>query len=217
MIALASFLPYVLPFAAHCAEPVATRAVLDAAIDFCEQTGVVQSTLAPVSTVANVFSYNLVLPADQDLVSIKRAWFKGTSLAPVPTDAVGAPEAWRVSVPGVTPATGDPRAFYEAQRNAIGLYPRPSASETDVLTVRVSTKPQRVATQLADELFYDWVEVVAAGALERLHSTPGVSYTDQGRADRRREEFLVGINKAKLRAATGRTPGELSVTPRPFA
>lgn len=217
MIALSAFLPWVLPFAAHCAEPVAKRAILDAAIDFCEQTAVIQLTLDPISTVQERVEYELALPNNQELVVLKRAWFKGTELVPVPTAAVGKPEAWRTTVPGVDPQAGDPQAFYQAARNVVGLYPRPQSSEANVLTVRAATKPSRSATQVEDELFHDWAETIAAGALARLLATPGQSYTDMNRALGFRMDFQLGANKAKYRANYGRTNGELTVTMRPFA
>jgi hypothetical protein len=217
MKTLDTFLPYVLPYARHCDQSVAEHAILNAAIDFCEQSGILQATLTPISTLQGERQYALTLPATTELVGIKRAWFKGSELIPVATEAVGTPDAWRATVPGVDPQRADPQAFYQIARSAIGLYPRPLTSEADVLTVRAAIKPTREATELDDELFNDWVETVAAGALERLHSTPGVAYTDAAKAADRRLQFVIGVSKAKHIATFGRTRGELSVTMRPFA
>lgn len=217
MKTLAKFLPFVMPFARSCPQEVAEQAILDAAIDFCEQTGVLQRTLDPLDVGAGVMEYELLLPTKQELVQVKRAWFKGSELTPVAVEAVGIPQAWRDDVPGVTPQAGDPQAFYSSSRNSIAVYPRPRIAEEGVLTVRAATKPSRSATQLEDELFEDWVEAIAAGALMRLHAAPGTAYTDTTRSETRRTEFQVAVNKAKYRANFGRTRGELAVTMRPFA
>lgn len=211
------FLPYVLPYAMGCPPSVAKQAVVDAAIEFCERSGAIQQTLDPMSTSLGTLEYELDLPTKQDLVQIKRAWFKGAEMTPVPTESVRNALAWRATIPGVQAQSGDPSEFYTASRNAVGIFPRPSVAETDVLTVRAVLKPSRDATQLDDALYLDWVEVIAAGALQRLHSTPAQPYTDSARAEQRAAKFFAGVTKAKLFAVNGRTQGELSVQMRPFA
>lgn len=214
---LNAFLMYVMPYARGCPQVVARQAILDSAIEFCEMSGAIQQTLDPVTAVAGVTEYDLPLPTRQDLVQVKRAWYKDSELVPAALDAIRTAQAWRNSIPGVEATTGEPREFYTVNRSSIGLYPKPRTTEANVITVRVALKPARTATQLEDELFDDWVEVIAAGALYRLHSAPGEPYTDTAKAADRDRQFRAGVNKGKLLVNTGRVRGELSVQMRPFA
>lgn len=216
MKSLDLFLPYVQPYVMGCPDSAARQAIVDSAIEFCERTQIIQQTLDPMSTEAGIGEYELDLPTRQELVQVKRAWFKGSEMDPVAVEAVRNALAWRDVIPGVQAESGSPREFYTADRGAIGLYPRPTTTEADTLTVRAALKPSRSVTQLDDSLYEDWVEVIAAGALKRLHATRGQPYTDQAAASAAAAVFLEGANRAKYVATYGRARGELSVQMRPF-
>lgn len=217
MKSLDLFMPYVQPYVMGCPDSAVRQAIVDAAIEFCDRTHVVQQTLDPMTTELAVSEYELDLPSRQELVQVKRAWFKGSELEPVAIESVRNALAWRDVIPGVQAVSGDPREFYTVDRGAVGLYPRPTKTEVDTLTVRAALKPSRTATVLEDQLYEDWVEVIAAGALKRLHATRGQPYTDLPAASAASAVFLEGCNRAKYVATYGRTRGELRVQMRPLA
>lgn len=217
MKTLAVFLPYVQPYVLACPKPVMRQAIVDAAIDFCEQTHIIQQILDPLSLEAGTREYELSMPSRQELVMVKRAWFKGTELAPAAQESVSLASAWRDDIPGVTATTGDPGEFYQVGQRSIGLHPVPAEDEDEVLTARVALKPTRNATSLEDVLYEDWVEAIRDGALYRLHTTPGQSYTDLPAAANRFAGFMQAVSKAKAQATRGRVQADTTVQMRPFA
>lgn len=212
-----SFLPYVMPFVMACPKTVARRAVIDSAIEFCERSGIVRQTLDPVSVYANQPYIDLSAPGQQDVAMVLRAWYRGAEMQPAALAHVNAVQAWRQDVPGVTLRTGDPSEYFESAGRQLGLYPVPAADLASAITVRVSLRPKRAATQLDDVLYDNWVEAIAAGALLRLHGTPGQAYTDMAQASRRQSEFLAAAGRARGEAERGRTRGEVRVENRPLA
>lgn len=214
---LSSFLPFILPSASGCSEPIAKQALIAAAIEFCERTSVVQRTLDPVDVNASDREIELPVPRHQAVTTVLKAWFKGRELAlPAQTD-IHLPTAYRDNIPDVDGQSGDPVELYHIRAGVVGLNPVPTTDEENVLTVRAAMRPTRSATQLEDVLFEDWVEVLASGALARLHAMPGQPFTDQVQALNRRGEFQLGIGKAYIESSKGKVRTDLRVTPRPFA
>lgn len=212
-----SFLPYVMPYVMGCPKPVARRAIVDAAIEFCEKSMLVQQTLDPFSVEQGQPTYDLYVDTHQLVFMPVQVWFKSALLKPQPSAQIANAQAYRQDIPEQTLATGDPREYFSVEPNVIGLYPVPAADLANALTVRAAVRPKRGATQLADVLYDNWVETVADGALMRLHGTPGQAYSDEGQRAKRRGEFYAGLNRATIEASRGRVPGELRVTPNPFS
>lgn len=217
MKTLTQFLPYVTPYAMGCPANVARQAVLAAAIDFCERSNLVEATLDAANTVAGEAEIALDVPRQQTIAMVTRAWFKTQELQLVARAHISAVQAWNQEVPGATAATGEPRECYWIDGNTVGVHPAPATSESGVLTVRAALRPTRNATAVADALFDNWVETIAAGALARIYATPGQPYSDMSTALARRQEFMTGIQRARIESATGRVQGELRVQMRPFA
>lgn len=217
MKAVTSFLPYVLPFAMGCPKPVARRALVDAAIEFCEKSELVQKTLEPISVAANQPEYDMYAGSYQQVFMPRQVWFKTAPLIPRASRALANIQAFRQDAPEQQLQTDDPVEYFESTAGRLGLYPAPKAALANALTVRAVLRPKRGTTQLEDMLFDNWVEVIAAGALVRILGTVGQAYSDQGEAARRQAEFLAGIARAKRESNRGRVPGELRVQMTPFA
>jgi hypothetical protein len=216
--ALTVFLPYVMPWAMGCPKPTARRALVDAAIEFCEQTKLLQDTLDPIDVLASQPAYDLYAPSAQMVVvQPEKVWFKDQELDPAASSRVSNVQAYRQDIPGQSVQKGDPREYFPIGSGQIGVYPIPDTEAPQALTVRASLKPKRSATQLDDVLYENWVEIIAAGALYRIHATPGQAYTDESQAMRRLSEFQAGVRKAAAEATRGRARGELRVAMTPLA
>ena len=213
MLNLDVFLPRLLPSAPGCPDPMARQALLDSAIEFCEETNLVRVTTDPQYTTGAAV-YEVDVPPSQKVALTQRAWYGKRELMPAMSSMVSNVDAY-------TLVTADPHqvphSFLESAPGEITLFPAPGALATELLTFRAVTKPSRTATQVADVLFEDWAEAIVAGALKRLHSIPDTAFFSDSHAARRAAEFQLGINRARAEAQRGRVRGSITTAPRSFA
>ena len=152
------------------------------------------------------------------VAQVRRAWYLGTPLGPVADDSIGSPLAYLSDVgDGEVEAETGPPSVCLWHENKLRLYPIPAENKTEGLVVRVAVKPTTDAAALPDELLTHWREAIVHGALERVLNMRGSAHYDPQAADRSGTQFAAAVAKAKAMARTGRVPGELSVTMRPFA
>ena len=79
------------------------------------------------------------------------------------------------------------------------------------LTMRVALKPTRAAESVEDEIYEDYVETIAAGAISRLMLSPEKPYTNEKLAIFYGGKFTQGLNVARSRALHGHSRSNLSV------
>lgn len=213
MLNLDVFLPRLLPSVPGCPDPLARQAILDSAIEFCEETGVVQFTTDPQYT-TNVAVYEVDVPTGQKVSVVQRAWYGKTELRPTLSSMTNNVDAYTAEASDPHAA---PHSFLEYAPGEVTLYPTPGTLAVELLTFRVTTKPSRDATQVEDVLFQDWAEPIVAGALRRLHATPDTPFFSDTHAMRRAAEFQLGVSRARAEAQRGRIRGSMTVTHRAFA
>lgn len=207
-------MPRLLPSVPGCSDPLARQALLDAAIEFCEETQIVRVTTDPMFLAGGDATYTVGVPTDQRVVLTQRAWYGKTELRPAPSSAIG---NIGVYVPAtVTDQTQVPQFFIESAPGEISLYPTPGTLADELLTFRVATKPSRSAATVENVLFEDWSEALVAGALMRLHAIPDTPFFSDGHAMRRAMQFQLAISRARSEAQRGRVRGSLTVAPRRF-
>ncbi|NVN99299.1 MAG: hypothetical protein HXX17_08245 [Geobacteraceae bacterium] len=217
MKSLDLFLPRLLPWVIGCPDPLIRQALVDAAIEFCELTGVIQTISAPQTAVTNLGTYTITLPAYTDAVSTKTVWYGVDTLTPVQTEALENVYAYVSSVGTHTQTAGLPKEFYEASPGVIGIYPIPDATNIDYITAKVVTKPMRDAPVLDDALYTDWVDALVVGARKRLHAIPDQSFSSDVKAAEASREFQRYATKAANLAMHGRVQGSLRVQTNFFA
>jgi hypothetical protein len=192
------FLPRILPWCLGAPEPLVYQALIDSAIQFCDETTVVHYITDPITIIPNVADYDIDLPVGMDLARIMRVWY-GVG----PWDySLSNPVNWRVTDIG-----------------QITIFPTPTATLApgQWMFVDVATKPSRNASSLADQLYSDWIEGVVGGAIFRLCSTPDQSYTNANNAAIGQRAFNVWRGKAMYEQTKGRVRRDVAVRPRPFA
>ena len=215
MAALDTFLARLLPRAMGCADPVARQALIDATIEFCEETHAVQVVCDPVTVTINVPNYTPVLPAGQAVVNITKAWYGATPLNPVADEAIRNALAYYVQVGDTLAAKGAPQEYFWHEEQ-LWVYPIPDATKLLGLTMRVAVKPKHDATAIPEELLINWREAIVDGGLSRTLGMRGTVHYDPVESSKAETRFRHAISRAKATARTGRSGGELSVRMRPF-
>mgnify|MGYP000880103119 CR=1 FL=1 len=162
------FLRDVLPHVPGCPEPVAEHAVLRAAQEFFETTRVWKLWIPDITTVAEGTEYAMFLEPKSTLVRLERATLDGRPIRVRTVDEL--PDDW-TTYPQ-TLATG----VHTSDRKTLTLLPAQAAGA--VLKVEASMKPSNAATGVADDIFEQYVERIAAGAIASLKAHDGKTYSD---------------------------------------
>lgn len=206
------FLPEVLPFAHGCSDMVATHAVKNAAIEFCEKTDWWLYELDPIYAVVGVQDYDLDdLPEQTTIVRLVQAAYDGRQMDQMSTDQLRARFGltWRSLAPGL------PRWCVQVMQDQVSLVPAPAAGSTAKLTVMISLRPSRDSVVCDSSILERWAEVVGQGALARLCSSAGQPFSNAGAAATYRARFNVGCNEAKRERMRGLgTAGDSIQMPR---
>lgn len=208
MVPVSAFLSRLLPNVIGCPEPTALQALVDAAIEFCESTLAVRSTLDPADLVSGNSTYELDLPSQTLLSQVVTVRVNDRVLQALPSSQVY----------GVL-SSGGPTAYYAEdveETLVLRLAPIPDKDEAGALVVRVATRPTRSATQFHSALFNEWAEVLVDGALSRLYDIPDQAFTDYAKALVLQQRFRHKANMARIQALHGRAVSSMSVTLRGF-
>lgn len=206
---ISDFFPRLMPFVAGCSEPLATQAIVDSAIEFCEKSLVIQHTIDSFSTVAGTAAYSLDAPFQQEVARIIRVAVAGR-------DLYGLPQTPMPAAP--SDAVAHPLAFYTTRNDSellLQLEPIPDAAYT--VYVRAALRPTKEATQLEDDLYTRWSDAVINGALARLKIIPGQAFTDGSGAMYHSALSAKYTNTARIDGVSGRIIGSMAVRSRPLA
>lgn len=214
MLNIDVFLPRLLPSVTGCPEPLARQALIDSAIEFCEETGVVKVTTDPVSLISGVSVYAIEVPTQQAVVTVQRVWYGTRELTAAPLAMISESQVFTGST---QVAIGqEPTHFAEYGPGEVALFPTPGSGANALLVFRVTTKPTRAATTVETVLFEDWAEFIVAGALRRLHSVPDSPFFSDPLAMRQAGLFQLGISRARQEALRGRVRGSMLIAHRAF-
>ena len=193
MTALSAFYPRILPFLPGCSEPLVDQVLVDAAIQFCEESLVIRQTLDSFKTRVGAIEYDLDPPTNQYIISrVMSVNVDGTELAPIMAETVHS---------DFTTNQSKPTGFYTARIDStlvLRLTPPPDA----VYTVKViaALRPARGATTLDDDLYNLWIEPVCESAIARAMMIPDQPFTNPAQAS------ALMLSAAK-RTATSRVEG----------
>lgn len=213
MVPLDNFLPRLLPYTLGAAQPLAIQSLLDAAIQFCEETGVVRVTTSPVLTRIGQATYDVGLASQTELSRVLKVWVGGSLV-------YASPEAMTDKVQGVSTEvqndTGTIREVHVIEPGTITLVGPPDKDDLQIV-VRAATRPTRSAKQVDDELFNRWCDAIVSGAIYRMASIPGQPFSDMSQAQHALSMFWQQVNRAKIQANRGPTGSPLAVKMRRFA
>jgi hypothetical protein len=219
MSLLDAFLPRLMPQVMGCSEPLAVQALLDSAIEFCEETNIVQVVTDPSPMAEGVSQYDIDLPSQTEVARVLKVWSGArvlTQIEPVTAENL---LLYNSPVGAAVAVLGAPLSAVVEESGTVTVYPTPDSvtAANEMLSFRVAVKPTRSATSVPDELYKSWAEAVVSGALFRLASMNGQTFSSDKVAKAGFERYRYFVNRAHIEANRGRLAGPLGVRNRPLA
>lgn len=191
MIELDVFLPSIMPYAPGCPEPTAFASVITAAQAFCERTRLWRN--AVVLNVTPDGPNIVTVPLGAELFEIESARFGGRDLQAISLSDLDAHHpGWRDL------DNGDARWMTQSEPGSVQLVP----ASTGPLNLYTLLRPTDKAEQLP-ELFSQYTQVIADGALADILMLPAQSYSDPQRAQFYALRFDSRINELFKRTIQG--------------
>jgi len=171
-------------------------AIRQAAIEFCERTRAWRYELASFNTAlddddARVAQYTLTVPTGSRVLSIRSLSYAGLPLTEKSMDWLDENE------PGWRTKEGTPRN-YVLRDNGIILLDR-LPPEGVAITGTVALKPLQDGTEIGDNVYQDYREAIAAGAIYRLRMMPGKDWYEPNLAALKLPAFEAGVALANSR------------------
>jgi hypothetical protein len=174
------FYPSIAPSIPGAPKHVVIKAIRDAVIEFCDESGIVRRTLPNVVVSAGVTTAVLTVPNNERICRVQSLTVEGYNQVLTTKDYLLDVATIKFTNPVVTDAT---------------------------LIPVVSVKPTRSATECDDILYEDWSLAIEYGAIAVLQMMSGRDWYNPQSAAVNETQFRKFINKAKHNARTGRVAG----------
>jgi hypothetical protein len=200
-VLLSKFLPDVSIELPGCPEMLIEHHAIRVLADFCMQTRILTETLTAINVKGGVSGYE-VFPEEfgNQLVRIEHVEYMGVPLDPVTVEELDSEvQGWRTSQ--------DVPRIYTEENGLLLLVPIPSTDAAGGLSVRISFAPDPVfpPRSFPDILYQRHADGIAAGIKSRLMMHPGQAWTNPGRAETLRREYLLAIATAKTSSRKNKT------------
>lgn len=173
--------------------PMVIDAIRRAAIKYCEESDAYRLELQPVPAIANVAYYDLPLPFDTMLARIVAATYQGKTLQPTSTV---------LRLP--TPDNNGP-LVYQQVGNRVRIHGKPESTILDAFIFEVSLRPTATSTYIDDNFLAEHGNGIVNGALSRLLSQPGQSWSNPQLAGYYEGMYQEDIRLAQRRANNDNT------------
>lgn len=195
MSSLDSFLPYVRPWAPGVPDPTAYKAIRQAAVEFCERTRLWKFEDDYDVTEQDCNS-GILTPSGSILHDIEVVMFDGRELLPAtPTDLDRMEKGWRTGDLG----SGLPRYYTQIDQNTLRIVPAYAGH----VYVCLRLKPSLDATDLPDFIGSEYSEVIGWGALSRVLTVPGQSYSNPDLGMFYATKFAGKLDALSIKGTTG--------------
>lgn len=191
-----AFHPYVLSECDRVMVDVADLYIRQAAIEFCEETGVYIADHDPISLIKGISEYDLEPPeVETDIVQVKYAWVGDSAINYISQDTLNQrPVYW----PGEEAPR--PTAFTQQTQTSLIVFPRPNESLRNGLKVKVVLRPSLTATGLVDWMVTKYVQEISAGAKAMLMDMVNKPWTSHEGAAKYRAQFEAAKTRATIEA-----------------
>lgn len=209
MVNLSAFFPRLIPNVMGCSEPLAQQALVDAAIQFCDQSLAVTVDLDPITVPVGSTAVDLDPPAQTTIAQVLYAWYDRQLLNSVPYG-----QLTNIYRPNATPT--DYTVEYIDEVPVLRVYPAPDKLISSGLVLRVALRPTRTATQVHDILFQRYSEGIVAGAQAILCAMPDQPFTNVDRSIAMGQRARSAANQARADMMFGRAQSSMSVTMQGF-
>jgi len=196
MAAYESLLSEIIPMVPSCTDTLIEQNIRAAVIELCEKSKVYQAELDPITTVKNLYEYDLEAPSGTTVHEIIWVTYNGVDLEASTTALIEQRKPkWRLEG-----YQGTPEYFVKQSPSLFHLVPVPSATEVDSILLRVVLKPTYKSSSCDDDVMNDYRDTIVNGALYRLLRIPGREWTDYPGAQVYGSLFLEGLAVAEGRA-----------------
>lgn len=190
------FYPYVLSECDRVMLDVADLYIRQAAIEFCEETGVYVADHDPITLIKGINEYDLDAPeAETDIVLVKKAWVGDAAIDYVSQDTLNQrPVYW--------PSESAPRptAFTQQTQTSLIVFPKPSEAMVNGLKLKVVLRPSLTATGIVDWMGKKYVQEISAGAKAMLMDMVNKPWTSHDGAAKYRAQFEAAKTRATIEA-----------------
>lgn len=189
-------------------ETTMDHAIRLAAREFCRKSWYVRETII-VTELAGTAYYDIEssTPTETEILGIVAVQRDERPLAPPTTQQ------------DVQQKEGQPKTWIFLPPSTLELAPYPAATETNLLDVyvRVALTPKADCTVLPDDLFVQYEQHLAYGAIAYLAEMPGEEWSNDKVAMEAYKKFSEAMYQAKSNAVFGHKPWGNTIALRPFA
>lgn len=205
------FHEYVLPHVHGCPVGLANNAIRNAIIEFCEKSRLWTVDATAANVLAGVNRYSFYPPEGSRVICPEYVAINGTQLLQISLDDLDALHTgWRELEQEF------PMWCYMDTDTSIRLVGTPTKDITGALEVSVALKPTRSSQECPDFIREDFAEVIAAGALSKLHAMVGRVWSNPQLVKEYRRQFRYGVATARSKSMKSRQSIVSLVKPRQF-
>jgi len=171
-ISYEALLPEILPMVPGCTDTLIKNNIRSAVIDLCERAGVYQVELDPLTTVGNIYEYDLEAPSGTTVQKILWITHAGKDLEPLTSTLL------EQRIPKWREGNGVPEYYVQQGAALVWLVPIPTATSVSSTIVRAVLKPTHTSTACDDGVMNDYRDTIINGALFRLLRIPNKEWSD---------------------------------------
>lgn len=203
-----------------CPDTLVENNVRSSVIEFCQRSNAYQAELDPVTTVGNIFEYDLEPPSGTTVQKILWVTHLGKDVEPITTTLL------EQRIPKWREGNGVPEYYVQLTSSTFYLVPVPTTTAVSSTIVRAVLRPTHTSTSCDNDVMNDYRDTIVNGALFRLLRMPNKEWTDITGAGVYGQLFTQGIEMAERRARNADTgvlrsvkyggPGRVSRTRRRY-
>lgn len=188
-----------MPNVQGCPIGVADASIRNATVEFCEKTGLWKSDSVVTDVIAGESRYGFATPTGSRVVECDTALLNSKPLVPMTLQNLNEQmPSWRDL------EEAKPRLFFMDSDQTIRLVGVPTEDMSNALFIQVILKPSRDALECPDWLYEDWAEVIAHGALARLHAMAGRPWAKEKLVSYHMRMFRLGMARARSKSIKSR-------------
>ena len=171
-ISYEALLPDILPMVPGCPDSLIKNNIRSAVIELCERASVYQAELDPLTTVGNIYEYDLEAPSGTAVQKILWITHEGKDLEPLTSTLL------EQRIPKWREGNGVPEYYVQQGSALVWLAPIPTATGVSSTIVRAVLKPTHTSSACDDWVMNDYRDTIINGALFRLLRIPNKEWTD---------------------------------------
>ena len=171
-ISYEALLPDILPMVPGCPDSLIKNNIMSAVIELCERASVYQAELDPLTTVGNIYEYDLEAPSGTAVQKILWITHEGKDLEPLTSTPL------EQRIPKWREGNGVPEYYVQQGSALVWLAPIPTATGVSSTIVRAVLKPTHTSSACDDGVMNDYRDTIINGALFRLLRIPNKEWTD---------------------------------------